>query len=169
MTERKKAIKKLVKLCQKTAEQITKQYVEIIVADAFVANTPLEGECDCDSPLAIYIDIVGERKKVMQSHALVEKEVYFNPANQFSYFTQAFYHEVGHLQTMKVFNFDAVQEWTEFFEHEHSKGRADLRNYKLLPHELLADVWSMFYYIPRHRKRVEKFDRKVKKLLKKIY
>lgn len=168
MTERKKAIKKLTKLCKKTAEKITGEEVEIVVGDEFAALTPLEGEEDLVN-LTIYLDIVGEKKSVIKGHKIVEDEVYFNPANNFSFFTQAFFHEVGHLETMKFFKGEAVQEWVDEFSDQYNKGAADLRNYKLLPHELLADVWSMFLYIPKHRKSVEKFDRKVNKLLKKIY
>lgn len=168
MTERKRAIKQLVKLCEKTARKIVKEEVDIIIADEFAALTPLEGERE-DITLAIYLDIVGEKKKVIKGHQLVENEVYFNPANGYSYFTQSFFHEVGHLKTLKFFKNDAVQDWNDTFQDMYMKGAADLRNYKLLPHELLADVWSMFLYIPKNQKKVERFDRKVKKLLKKIY
>lgn len=170
MTERKRAILELVSLCEKTAAKIMKQHIDIIVADEFSAIAPFDEEgAEEYLDLGITIDIVGERKKVIRSHFIVESEVFLNPANNYSYFTQSFFHEIGHLKTMKYFNYEVTEGWNEEFEEKLAKGHADLRNYKAMPHELLADVWSLFQYIPKHKKQVKKFDKKVKKLLKKIY
>ena len=162
--KRRKAVNRLIDLCEATAQDITREDVRVEVDELFAALCPMENSMAIRT---IGIDIVSEDKKSMKAHQKIENELFYNveKIHNFCYFTIAFYHEIGHLMTMKYFKDHAIDK----FMTQYKSASHDLERYKMLPHEVLADNWSLGIYMPEHMEDVAAFDKRVRKLLKHIY
>lgn len=163
--DRLKAIKKIIRLCEVTAYEVTGQEVTINLDDNFAVLCPMEDTGD--SPI-MSVDIIGAQKKTMKKRMKIERKMYSNLTTQhnYSYFTSAFFHELGHVMTLNMFTDAAVTRFLVNFEYEDG---TDQEAYMRLPHEVAADMWSLQTFMPNNIEYVTEFDRKVKKLLKKIY
>ena len=161
-----KGEKKLLKLCKNFAEEVIGEEIYVFgeYSGNFMMSTPTTPEQELIYSRDLHLRYKKEGKKTMAEHRKIEQKYYYKIDYGLDYFTMAFLHEIGHFITTPWFNELALDQAKEI----RDLGGHDLESYKMLPHEMLADLWSLKMFIPNNWEKVRKLDEEIKRLLHKI-
>lgn len=163
---KKKLIKtEIINLCENFAFESLGQRVRVYGSNefSFECSGPCFGEEEEITP-EIWVSYKEQPEELFGNHAKIEKEFYGETLEGLDPFTIAFLHEMGHIATLRWFSKDLLFGGLDEFQ----MGTKDLEGYKLLPHEMMADLWSIKMFTPMNKNKVKKFNKRITKLLRKL-
>lgn len=151
--------KDIKKLCKDFAKEHLGVEVKVVIDEGFSIIIPYSWQGNQKPILFIQPWGTIEEPKEQEN---AEKELFSFDNSEVSYFTRAFLHELGHYQTNRFLN-DSFREKLQL----KSNSVSTIKQYKKLPHEVLADVWAFGFFMPQNKESVIDFDNKFFEILEK--
>ena len=159
----KEILNEVLDYCEVAAFQVTGREIEITPSKGFYAGIYEDEEDD-----EIFVDVsVSDEDPALLGHKLIDLEQY-GVEYDYGYFTSAFFHEIGHLFTMRAFTQEEVAAWDATMDREFEDSLEMLRAYKNLPHEKAADEWWLTVFLAENKVFIDNFDREIKEILAKF-
>ena len=155
---------KLVEMCQVFAEQVIGESVSISAGwdEPFRCYVPTSEEDFELFEREVMVELKPAKQEIIKEHQRFERLTYGDVDYGLDYFTYSFLHELGHHMTLAWFAKDAPErDYQDFI----SKEGGSVAEYKSLPAEMAADLWSLRMFIPHNLKKVREFDREIQRLL----
>ena len=166
---KKKVLKKIKKYCKGAALAVTEQDVKIKFSKRFKVLVHLEEDIGYRKN-TIYINpYITEDDELVKIHRELESETIYGASYRFSAFTECFFHELGHIMTMETFKSKPLNKWVRQLEKVPFKTQKQAQAaYRMLPHEVLADIWWLKEFAPKYSNFVHEFDSYIVHLQKKL-